>query len=79
MEKRYVRFGGEENYTIVIGGGYYGLPGHAELSKTNRAKVTSAGFFEIKDGKVEVYGKSVGLGIGPSEGDAEAIQSFLGL
>lgn len=42
-------------------------------------RVTSAGFFKIKDGQVTTYGESISLRLKPMEGDAEIINMMLGL
>jgi len=41
--------------------------------------VTSAGFFKLVSGRVEVYGHSHSLKLGPGPEDAKIIAHFLGL
>lgn len=49
---------------------------HDKISTAGR-KVTSAGFFEINDGKVRTFGESVSLMMRPGEFDAQLIQKML--
>ena len=72
---KYVRFGSEFEPRIYMGNDTM----HAELAKADAGHPVSAGHFEIKEGKVRVFGKSIGLNLKPEERDAEFISSILGL
>lgn len=43
------------------------------------SRISGAGEFEVKDGVVRTYGKSIGLGIEPAKRDASLIAAYLGL
>lgn len=73
---KYIITDSEFQPAIVIGHDV----GHQDLKKSvPHSRIAGAGHFEIIDGKVQVYGKSIGLGIGPSERDASLLAAHLGL
>ena len=74
---KYVIGGSEFEPCIVIGIGRGVL--HAELAKSFVGRPKGAGHMRIVNGKVEVFGKSIGYDIEAKEEDAEIIGSYLGL
>ncbi len=52
---------------------------HKVFKKIDNRTVTSAGFFSILNGKVNVFGKSESLNLQPEPGDEVFIAKLLGL
>lgn len=71
---KYVRSGGEFQPNLVMGN-----QDHKSMARDAILYPTSAGHFRIVNGKVETFGKSVGLNMEPADDDAEIIASLLGL
>lgn len=69
----------EEIFPILFPSGLHHADVIAFVRGNGRAlgKITSAGFYEVVNGKVKVSGKSQSLGIGPADGDAEIISMLL--
>lgn len=45
-------------------------------SKAKKSEVKSAGYFNMKDGKINVYGKSHSYNILPRKNDAKLIEKY---
>lgn len=52
---------------------------HKSIAQRNMTSVRSAGFFRVVDGKVETYGESDSLNMGPAENDEILIARAIGL
>lgn len=50
---------------------------HKEMKA--HGNITSAAFFKVTNGKIETYGKSVSLNMGPDPNDAIILSHFFGL
>jgi hypothetical protein len=48
-------------------------------SMVAHGKITSAAFWKVMNGKVETYGRSTSLEMGPQPDDARILEHFLGL
>lgn len=57
---------------VAVGKGF-----HADLAHSLQGKVVSAGHYEVENGKVRVYGASIGYEINAKPEDAQAIETFL--
>ena len=73
---KYVISDSEFTPIVVIGNDN---TGHTNLADVFLNGVASAGHFCIVNGRVHVYGKSIGLGIGPKPRDVEILEAYLGL
>lgn len=71
---KYVISKSEYEPIVILGNTF-----HSELSKAFIGGVKSAGHMRITEGKVEVYGKSVGLNLEAKPEDAHIISVFLGI
>lgn len=50
---------------------------HKEMEA--HGNITSAAFFKVSNGRIETYGKSVSLNLGPAPDDAKILEHFFGL
>lgn len=71
---KYIIFGSEFDPTVLIGNCNHQILGEAALR--NR-KPRSAGHVRIVNGKVEVFGESIGYDIKAKPEDAEIIEHYL--
>jgi hypothetical protein len=62
------------NHTFPI---VFILQQHSDMKV--HGNITSAAFYKIVNGKVETYGRSTSLSIGPEPDDAYLLELFLGL
>lgn len=74
---KYIIGGGEFEPKVIIGNTMHSILAETILGKYR--KPGSAGYMKIVNGKVEVYGKSIGFGIEAKPEDAIIISRFLGI
>ncbi len=70
--KKYIIF---NNNHCVLGTDIY----HKELARASAGRVTSAGYFKFKNGRIEVYGESAGFDLEAKPEDARKLEEMLGI